>query len=436
MKRQLLSALIAVALSSSPAWAASPTPEAAAKNEATRAEIDRLVARIQELSSQLDDADVQVKVMRIGHDAPHAPGQAGRDVRIERRMAAPRIGIGIVMSPSESSGVRIAAVTPEGPAAKAGLKVGDVLVSVDGKAIAGSKEDAVRQARTLLSDLKQGQAVKLGYLREGTSGSVTASADTIRRAMFVSGDAPMWSPGFDIDKDVRVVIDPTIRIEIDRAREGIDQARAIAHAQGMTGCAEEGKDCHFPALAQALRWNGLNLASVDARLGRYFGTDRGVLVLGSGEGLPGLEPGDVIQRIDGEAVGSPRDAMRALRQHAAGEKVKVDVLRDRKARSVEFNVPQAPAMRWLVPPAPPAPPAPPMPPAPPKTGAPPAPPATPTAPAAPPPPPAPPAPPQGLAFVEGVASEGVLGAIVSETRWQDDHGNEQVMIEVETAPGQ
>ena len=75
----------------------------------------------------------------------------------------------------------------------------------------------------------------------------------------------------------------------------------------------KGKNCRVPMLAEAFRWNGLNLASVDAKLGRYFGTDRGVLVLSAGPDLAGLQPGDVIHKIDGSAVDSPREAMEALR---------------------------------------------------------------------------------------------------------------------------
>src|SRR3546814_7211570 len=56
----------------------------------------------------------------------------------------------------------------------------------------------------------------------------------------------------------------------------------------------KGKDCGTPALMSAFRWNGLNLATVDKQLGRYFGTDHGVLVLSNGE-LAGLHAGDVIQ---------------------------------------------------------------------------------------------------------------------------------------------
>src|SRR3546814_9163372 len=56
------------------------------------------------------------------------------------------------------------------------------------------------------------------------------------------------------------------------------------------GTACKGKDCGTPALMSAFRWNGLNLATVDKQLGRYFGTDHGVLVLSNGE-LAGLQAG-------------------------------------------------------------------------------------------------------------------------------------------------
>ena len=154
-------------------------------------------------------------------------------------------------------------------------------------------------------------------------------------------------------------------------------------------------------IADALRWNGLNLASVDAGLGRYFGTDDGVLVISTGPELEGLQAGDVIRSVDGKPVESPRDVMEALRGRDAGSKVAVAYLRDRKAGTAQVTVPEP--FRVPAPPAPPAPPAAPVapsaPPPPPAAApmapaAPPAPaliaPATPTAPVPPPPPPAPP----------------------------------------------
>src|SRR3546814_20271145 len=115
----------------------------------------------------------------------------------------------------------------------------------------------------------------------------------------------------------------------------------------------------------AFRWNGLNLATVDKQLGRYFGIDHGVLVLSNGE-LAGLQAGDVIQRIDGKAVASPREAMAAMGDKPGGAKVTVDYLRDRKAGKAQVTVPKlAPLPPPTAPPAPPKPPKPPTAPQPP-----------------------------------------------------------------------
>ncbi len=144
-------------------------------------------------------------------------------------------------------------------------------------------------------------------------------------------------------------------------------------------CSTPGEDCGSQQrLSEAFRWNGLNLASLDAQLGRYFGTDNGVLVLSSGATLRQLQAGDVIQRMDGKAVNSPRTVMDTLRDKPEDSMVAVDYLRDRKTGNTQIKVPKA----MLFPPMPPMPPAPPAPPRPPQPPAPPAPPSPP-----PPPPP-------------------------------------------------
>jgi serine protease Do len=61
-----------------------------------------------------------------------------------------------------SSGVTIANVTPNGPAAKAGLLTGDTIVSVNGKSI-GSGDELVAE----ISAIKPGSTAKLGYVRNG-----------------------------------------------------------------------------------------------------------------------------------------------------------------------------------------------------------------------------------------------------------------------------
>jgi hypothetical protein len=146
---------------------------------------------------------------------------------------------------------------------------------------------------------------------------------------------------------------------------------------------------HVPSnLHIAMPWWGLNLAPLNADLGRYFGTDKGVLVIAAdNDSLPGIRAGDVITNIAGETVNRPEDALRALRDHEPGKDVAIKLLRDRKTLALNMK---APAFNSIFDLRAPPPAAPPMPPAPPVPAAP-AIPAAPAAPAAPPAPPTPPA---------------------------------------------
>lgn len=452
MKLHVLPLMIAVALTSACAQASS-TPAAApvaaapaANPDAARAEIDRLVARIEELSKQLgDDTRIRIEKHRFdGMGMPPPPPGDRREVIIERHgpgdapmaeampgdmmrgglLAPSSIGIGVVLAPNQAAnGVRIAAVTPDSPAMKGGLRSGDVLLSVDGRKIAGSGAEGVDSARHLLAGLKKDQVLRLGYARQGKTGEASVKADNIRRmVMFNRGDMP-GMPGMPGDEDgerrIRVFA-PEIDAEI---------ARGIP----MPPCAAGSRDCAMPAMFEAFRWQGLNLASVDAQLGRYFGTDHGVLVLSSGDDLKGLQSGDVIEHVAGGEVKTPRDVMRSLREKSAGSQLNLDVLRDRKALALTITVPEEKPLPFLAPPPPPTPPpamaprapmAPmaPMPPRAPGMTPPPAPPAAPAA--APPPPPRPAEAP--LAMIE--ASDAAMPmAIIEEQRVIDD-GQEQTIV--------
>lgn len=430
MKLKLLSIVVGAVLAVGVVQAKEPAKADTAKQQETRAEIDRLVERIESLSRQLGDgADIKVIVRRGDGHAPRTPGKdddvtieilgdpgAHREVRIERiapgagdgrevhfkhrpgdagkrEVLIEKIeggdfrsgpGLGIVMAPNPAaSGVRIAAITPGSPAMKSGLRTGDVLLVVDGKSIGGSGEKAVESARALLGKLKQDQVVRLRYARQGKAHDASVKASSIPRMMVFSsgdGDAPMamreFHDGTGEQRKRMMMLPPNVEMEIERIGP-------------MHNCAPGDDDCGLPALFQAFRWQGLNLASLDPSLGRYFGSDKGVLVLSNGPDLKGLQPGDVIRRIGGSAVDSPREVMQALRDKDAGSRVQLDVLRDRKPLGLTVTVPKSRPLPFMAPP-PPAPPAPPAAPRPPHA-APPALPAAPRAPRA--TPPAPPAPP-------------------------------------------
>lgn len=87
---------------------------------------------------------------------------------------------------------------------------------------------------------------------------------------------------------------------------------------------------------------GVELTPLTPELRAHFGApaDRGVLVARVEEESPaaraGLQVGDVIAEIDGEAVESPWDLGAAVRGHEAGEEADLVVWRD--GRSLDFRV--------------------------------------------------------------------------------------------------
>ncbi|HVI25635.1 MAG TPA: PDZ domain-containing protein [Xanthomonadaceae bacterium] len=391
-----LAAALATALAAGGVHAQAAAPKAGddaatrAALDAARAELQRSARKVAELSRQL--------------------GEHERVVHVERHPGRKPV-LGVVLAPDARAGVRIAAVTPESAAAKAGLRSGDRLVAVDGHAILGSEAGLrVANARKLLGKLEEGKPIGLAYERGGKRATVRATPKADQRVF-------VWDPSsrelMRLNGAVDFVRGPDGSFAF--TADGIEgdtapAVRAIVEREvsRLRDC--DKRPCKAPLLVEAFRWNGLNLATVDAQLGRYFGTDRGVLVLSTGRALQGLQPGDVLRKVDGKPVASPREAMAVLEARPAGSSVSVEYLRDRKTATARVTVPKAMPLRFPAPPPPP--PAPAAPPAPPAPAAPPAPrppqafeaapkaavvalvarAPTPPAPSAPPAPPAPPAP--------------------------------------------
>lgn len=332
LKRSLAAAL-ALALAGA-CGAQSSAPPAPTDLAAQRAEMARLQEEMSTLAKRMAELSREV-----GGPMPRI---------VMHRTGEPRIGLGVVLGEAADGGTRIAAVTPGGPADKAGLKAGDVIRSAHGKTVSGPDELVAA-----LRGIQKGQAVNVGYLRDGRSAAAAVVADEL--------------PG----QEVRVIR------ERFGANEGLRGRPGGPGDIRVLTCINGESDCDREAMSRAFRFRGLNLSRIDADLGRYFGTDKGALLVSASNTLPGLKSGDVITAVEGRAVESPRDVMRALAAKNAGETLKVRILRNRTAQEVEITVPEGQPLDFL----PPPPPAPPAPPAPPKAAA--------------PPPPAPPAPPAG-----------------------------------------
>lgn len=100
---------------------------------------------------------------------------------------------------AKDSGVMISSVSTDSPAAKAGLKAGDIITSVDGK-----KVDSPRSLSRAIRDKKQGDQVRVDFRRNATNQHAFATlaeregieipafsfdTDSIREPIAIAGEA-------------------------------------------------------------------------------------------------------------------------------------------------------------------------------------------------------------------------------------------------------
>ncbi len=91
-------------------------------------------------------------------------------------------------------------------------------------------------------------------------------------------------------------------------------------------------------------WLGVSIQDVDKNLAESFGLDKptGALVAQVSPGGPaeegGLEPGDIILRFDGADIRTSGDLPHVVGLVAPGTRVKVDIMRDRKSRTLRVKV--------------------------------------------------------------------------------------------------
>ncbi|GAA0718636.1 PDZ domain-containing protein [Dokdonella soli] len=377
MKRTVLFAALALAApgafaadatsKSAPAAPAATSPSGVTPTvdtAAARTELAELRAQMQELSRKMAKLSGEL-------------GDVGPRAYAYRYVGDPNRGmIGVVLAKDER-GLRVTAVTPGGPASKAGIKNGDVIANVRGD-LEGPSGDTATFLNEALRNLKVGQEVKLFVLRDGKKSEVTVKAERREPYNFAdafgadSGDGGMLPP--DFDKHIRKSVEIATR-QAQRAAEHaqLTQEQSLRIAQR----ANEQAQRTLRHVSLSMPWWGLNLASLNPELGRYFGTDKGALVISAdADALPGLRGGDVITSVAGETVSRPEDALRALRDQPAGKDVPIRLLRDHKTVALNVKAPEFKSIFSM----PPIPPTPPVPPAPPAAATPPAPPVPPVPP--------------------------------------------------------
>lgn len=223
----------------------------------------------------------------------------------------PRIGvtIGDYGEGAPVEGVSVIGVTPGSAAADAGIRAGDIITSVNDESMsAESSEAANMRLLDFMKGVEEGDKLDVEYLRDGNVGRVEVEP-RIRE-----DNAFAWVPGMAGGVIPRV---PDIQV----APEVVERFRYTFG--GWRGV-----------------WGDMELVELSEGLGRYFGTDSGLLVISAPQSNDfKLQDGDVIQNIDGREPSSVNHCMRILGSYQPGEKLVLNIMRDKRHEKIEVEVP-------------------------------------------------------------------------------------------------
>ena len=207
----------------------------------------------------------------------------------------------------KSDGVVITAISPDGPADAAGLKTGDLIVSLNGESLSGSSSgDSRDKLLQKMEAIEPGAKVTVAYIRDGHNAKADLETVAVQPPMFNfalgNGDFNFRVPGPDGRGP-----GPEHRMFFRLARE----------------------------------WGDLELVEVTPALGKYFGTEEGVLVVRAPKDskLKMME-GDVSLGIGDRKPKDPNHALGILRSYAPGESLVIEIMRDKHIQKLQVTVPE------------------------------------------------------------------------------------------------
>jgi serine protease Do len=201
---------------------------------------------------------------------------------------------------AEERGVEITRVEEDGPAAKGGIKLGDVLLEYNGQRIEGTE-----QLLRFVRETPPGREVRIGLSRGGQTQILNVR----------TGSKKVWTA--KMGEPLRVEV-PNMEIT-GISIPDIPKAFMIWRSSGL----------------------GIEGESLEGQLADYFGVKEGVLVRAVTKGSPaeaaGLKAGDVITRVDGTSVSSPKEISNLLSAARERKTIALMVVRERREMSVNLT---------------------------------------------------------------------------------------------------
>jgi serine protease Do len=207
----------------------------------------------------------------------------------------------------EARGVEVTTIDHDAPAGKAGLKIHDVILGMNGQSIVGQA-----QLTRMLHDTPAGHAVSLLISRDGQQQTIA-----VQLADRATIEADAWSqhtPVPDPDGDA-------------------------AQPAGTGGSFGNGI---FSSLTSNPFYTGLDLDMLGPQLANYFGVHDGSGLLvrrvddNSPAAVAGLRAGDVITKVNGEIVATTNQWVHAIHANR-GKQVQLTVIRDKHEGTVAMQ---------------------------------------------------------------------------------------------------
>jgi S1-C subfamily serine protease len=309
-------AALCVWLTAYPAFAQPATDAAQAQRDAAQAQAqaqrDAAQAQAQaqrqreSLEREIERAREQMEsaAREVARLSAEMVGPVVNDVTRRFRYAGQRAMLGVNIEDTEL-GARVVGVSPNGPAAAAGLVVGDTIVAIDGAELAeaGRAGSAQQSPSELLlaqmANVEPGGNVELRVLRDGDYRNVQVQAREFQPGLFFEPHVPeLKFPG----------------------------------ANAWTG-----------VFTRSRPWADMQLVALTPALGAYFGTEKGLLVVRAPKNAAlALRDGDVILDIGGREPLNPEHAVRILASFEPGEPLRVTIMRQQRRETLEIQIPVEP----------------------------------------------------------------------------------------------
>ncbi len=211
----------------------------------------------------------------------------------------------------DATGVLVSEVVADSPAEAAGLRNGDIILGFDGRDVSSTGE-----LRRWVSRADGGEAINLEIIRRGQRQTLSV----------VMGDTAKLERRRDRNR----------RAPRTWTLDGDDGDQNSWRFDGDDG---KGLARFFVGRGQRL---GIRVEPVSDDLGRYFGAEKGLLVLevfdDTAAATAGMQVGDVIVSVAGDAVENAGDIHEILADYSEGDEVAVGIIRDRNATELAVTV--------------------------------------------------------------------------------------------------